>query len=305
MKKGDKNLERNPGAKPAPTDQIPFVDSLGNEYSPSEDDRLRFAHACEVVFASRSEGTWGMALDRSDTSGIGTYKEKSLHLVMKFFVCDDWSCHEIKIFPETPDKSGARESFYIADVLSDCDIYEIQTGSLYPLEGKLKFYLEETSYNITVVCPLAARKWISWIDPHTSEIEKRNRSPKKEDGLDLLPKLFWLLPHLNNRRLTVHAPLLSIEEFRLKNGWGRQGKRGSECFERIPTELLGVLELSLPADYIKLLPPALPLAFTAKEFGIASRLKGRRLYDALKVLCEVGLIAPVGKSGRAMLYAKR
>ncbi len=305
MKKGDKKLAKNSDAKAARFDKAPFFDSLGNEYSPSEDDRRRFARAYEVVLASKSEGIAGMAHEGSDAGGIGTYKEKSLHSVMKFFICDDRNCHEIKIFPETPDKSGARESFYIADVLSDCDIYEIQTGSLYPLENKLKFYLEETSYNVTVVCPLAARKWISWIDPLTSEVGKRSRSPKKEDGLDLLHKLFWLIPHLNNRRLTVRAPLLSIEEFRLKNGWGREGKRGSECFERIPTELLGVIDLSLPADYINLLPPSLPDTFTAKEFGIASRLKGRRIYDALKVFCGVGLIAPVGKSGRSVLYAKK
>ncbi len=238
-------------------------------------------------------------------SSIGTYSEKTLHSVLKLFICDDKSCHEIKIYSEAPDNSGSRESGYIADVLTDCDIYEIQTGGFYPLRDKIKFYLEETSYNVKVVYPVAARKWVSWIDPATGGIGKRSPSPKKGSEKDVLPELFWLIPYLNSRRLTVRLMLLGIEEFRMKNGWGNDGKRGSERYERIPTELYGIHDFSTPADYIDLLPDTLPAAFTAGEFGKLMKLKGKKLYAVLKVFCAEGLIAPDGMSGRAVRYIKK
>ena len=257
----------------------------------SDTDKLRFERVLnEVLLTGR------------DRTGIGTYQEKMLHSAVKLFICDDKSCHEVKIYPDTPGKTGGRESGYIADILIDCDIYEIQTGGFFPLKPKIKFYLEETSYNVTVVVPLAARKWVSWIDPDTSEVSKRHRSPKKQSPRDILPELFWLLPYINSRRLSFRVLLLEIDEFRLRNGWGNDGKRGSERYERIPRGLCGIEDFSVPADYIPLLPEGLPDTFTAAEFGKAARLRGRKIYSVIKVFLELGLLKTDGMRGRAVLY---
>lgn len=259
----------------------------------SEGDRLSFALACEEALrAGKSR------------AGIGTYGEKMLHSSLKLFICDDKSRHEIKIYPGTPGESGGRESVYIADVLLGCDIYEIQTGGFYPLRQKIQYYLDQTEYNVRVVCPLAARKWVSWIDPATSDISNRRLSPKRQSGRDLLPELFWLIPYLNNRRLSFRVLLLEIDEFRLKNGWGDGGKRGSARYERIPRGIIGIEDFAVPADYIPLMPEDLPERFTAAEFGRASRLRGRNIYSVIKVFCELGLLRPDGARGRAVLYRK-
>lgn len=260
----------------------------------TEAQKLHFERICNDVINGEKTRT-----------SIGTYSEKTLHSVLKFFICDDKNNHEIKIYPDTPDKSGTRETAYIADVLVDCDIFEIQTGGFYPLRDKIKFYLEETGYNVTVVCPVAALKWISWIEPDTSEISKRSLSPKKGNERDILPELFWLIPYLNNRRLKVCVMLFGIEEYRLKNGWGNGGKRGSHRFERIPTELLSINDFATPADYIHLLPDSLPESFTASEFGKHIRQKGKKLYSVIKVFIALGLISPSGKEGRAVKYIKK
>lgn len=245
------------------------------------------------------------AAEEKNCCGIGTYGEKMLHSILKSFVCEDKSCHEKKIIPDAPDKTGARETGYIADVVHGGVIYEIQTGSFYPLFGKIKYYLENTDFNITVVCPVAARKWITWIEPTTGETGKRSLSPKKGSELDVLPELFWLAPYLNSSRLCIRVMLLGIEEFRLKNGWGNGGKRGSKRYERIPTELIGIYEFSAPADYMRLLPAELPEFFTAAEFGKLMKMKGRKIYSALKVYIAVGLFAAAGREGRAVRYKKK
>lgn len=257
----------------------------------SEAEKVRFIRICgDTVRTNKTQ------------NGIGTYQEKTLHIILKSLICEDENCHEIKIYPDTPDESGARESIYVADVLLDCDIFEIQTGGLYPLKKKIQYYLEQTSYNVTVVIPLAAIKRISWIDPATSEVGKSTRSPKKQSERDILPELFWLLPYINNRRLRFRTVLMEIDEYRLQNGWGRDGKRGSHRFERVPTALIDVVDLSLPADFIRLLPDKLPQPFTAADFGKASGWRGRRLYSVIKVFCGLGLIRPDIKRGRAQCY---
>lgn len=258
----------------------------------SESEKIRFDEVCRKAL-----------LREKNPAGIGTYKEKALHWTLKHFICDDESCHEIKVFHDLEDEEkGGRESSHVADVLLDCDIFEIQTGSLYPLVDKIKAYLELTEYNVTVVCPLAARKWVSWMDADSGEVLERNRSPKKQTEGSLLPELFWMIPYLNNRRFRVRAMLLEIEEFRLKNGWGNGGKRGSERYERIPAALVDVYEFNTPADYLHLLPKGLPARFTAKEFGAAAKLRGRKVYSALKVFIELGLVCESGKIGRATAY---
>ena len=140
------------------------------------------------------------------------------------------------------------------------------------------------------------------MDAESGEVLERNRSPKKQTEGALLPELYWMIPYLNNRRFRVRAMLLEIEEFRLKNGWGKGGKRGSERYERIPTALVDIYEFNTPADYLHLLPKGLPERFTAKEFGSAAKLRGRKVYGALKVFVELGLISESGKIGRAAAY---
>ena len=80
--------------------------------------------------------------DAREGSNIGTYKEKRLHRILKEFYEADLSHHEIKI------------GNYIADVLIENEIIEIQTGSFYPMVDKLRYYLENTDYKIRVVRPL-------------------------------------------------------------------------------------------------------------------------------------------------------
>jgi len=251
-----------------------------------QSDKIRFERVCrDILLADR------------EREGIGTLNEKKLHTMLKFFVCDDKACHEIKILPQGSEET---KRGYVADVLEDCDIFEIQTGHLYPLKNKIKFYLEETDYNVTVVHPMTIKKWVNYMSPQDGTLLRRVISPKKEKPRDMLPELYSLIDFLGNRRLRFRALIVEAEEFRIGE---KSGRRGSQKYERIPTCLVDIVDFNTPADYLEYIPTGLPSRFTAAEFGKAAGYRGIDVYSALKVLIKMGLIREDGKRGRAATYS--
>ena len=235
--------------------------------------------------------------------GIGLLAEKRLHSILKRWVADDFSCHEIKI-----EGKGQKPRKFVADVLLPSgEIVEVQTGKLYPMQKKLSFYIEETDHPVTVVHPLFAVKYISWLDNQSGEIAARKKSPKKQTPLHALAELKPFLPLVGLPRFSLCLPLLEVDEYRLLDGWGKGGKRGSHRYELIPTDLLDTVYLRDKADYVALFPAdeRLNTPFTAKTFGKVSRLAGYALYDALAVFEALDVIEKCGKEGRAALYCKK
>lgn len=261
----------------------------------SASEKVRFERVCrDMLLADRQR------------DGIGTLSEKRLHSTLKSFICDDKGCHEIKVYSQLPtdddtSSAGGRESCYVADVLRDCDIFEIQTAGLAPLKAKIAFYLSQTDYNVTVIHPLAVKKRINYMSPFDGTVVRRAISPKKERPEDMLPELYPLIPFLGNRRLHLKALLLEVEEFRIMS---KSGKRRAQRYERIPVSLVDAVELDTPADFLKYVPADLVSPFTAAEFGKAAGYRGIDIYSALRVLIAVGLIREEGKRGRAATFIK-
>ena len=232
--------------------------------------------------------------------GIGLLAEKRLHGVLKRWVWDDAACHEQNV----PQRDGKITRF-VADVLTPLgEIFEIQTGSLYPMQHKLAFYMEKTDFKVTVVHPLIGRKFISWMDPATGEVTTRRRSPLREDALTALAQLRPYVDHLGSPRFSLLLPQIEVDEYRLLDGWSRDKKRGSHRYELMPMALLDTFVLQDLQDYISLFPAEMPQEFTAKAFGKQTRLRGYDLYNALAVFEALGVIEKCGKSGRATLYRK-
>ncbi len=230
---------------------------------------------------------------------IGLLEEKRLHSVLKRWLCDDFATHEQKVAGRDEKKRK-----FIADVLTpDGHIFEIQTGSLFPLRQKLAFYLTKTDHRVTVVHPLMGEKYICWMDSETGEIIKRTRSTKRETVLHGVAELRYLAEYLQHPRFSVIFPVIAAEEFRLLDGWGNGGRRGSHRYELIPEKLLDVHRLTSPADYAALLPE-LPERFVAKEFGARTRLRGYDLYFTLAVFEALGFLQKDGKQGRATIWRK-
>lgn len=224
--------------------------------------------------------------------GINTMAEKRLHQVLKRYYEPDETCHE---------QSVGR---HIADILRGNEIVEIQTSGFYPLKGKITSYLADTDYRVTIVHPILEKKWVTWIDPETGDMSKRNRSPKKGSLLGELDELIYLAEHLPTDRLRFVFPHLEVSDYRMLDGWSRDRKRGSTRYERIPLALLGEDILETPADFAALIPAELPDPFTARDFARAARIASRPSYAVIKVLCAAGVLTPGEKIGRSQTWRR-
>ena len=215
-------------------------------------------------------------VEQGNGEAIGTYGEKRLHRILKRFVCADIHTHEVRV------------GRYVADVLTEEGITEIQTGSFRPLPPKLRYYLNETDYAVTVLCPLIAEKTIVRMDRESGEVLRVKRSPKHGRVMDVLPKLYWLGDLMENDRLTVEVALIVAEEHRYseRRYYNRAGTYDSQLY---PRSLRDRVLLRTREDLDAFLPEGVE-AFTAAEYEKYSKLKNRNLYSALNFLCAVGLL---------------
>lgn len=224
-----------------------------------------------------------------ESGGIGTYQEKSLHRILKRLVCDDETCWEIPV------------GSYVADVLQGAELTEIQTGSLYPLLPKLRYYLEETSYTVTVLHPIVAKKMIYRMDKQTGELLRKRRSGAHGRVADVLPELRWISELLPSPRLRIRVILIGCEEYRYSERI-RYRKEGAYEGEVFPREYLGEQSFSSPEEYRAFLPEA--EAFTAAEYGAWIRMRPIPANRALQTLCALRLLQRE-KIGRKYVYRKR
>ena len=225
---------------------------------------------------------------RNTGEGFGTLKEKRMHRVIRRYVLDDPDCWEI------PLSTGA-----VADVLSGGTVYEIQTGSFYPLSGKIARITAETGLNITVVHPVIVKNRIIKIDPDGSVSEPKT-SPVRESFFSLLAECVYIAGLFASGRLTVRALYVEAEDYRLRI----PGKRRMKKIEVLPTKLVGEESFSSARDFAAKLPP-LPSPFTSADFSAASRLRGRDISRALIALKLLGVCEETEKSGRRKCYIMR
>lgn len=259
-------------------------------------DAMRFGEIC-LSYVSR-----GVHLE----DGIGTLAEKRMHAILKNFVCADVTCHEIKLRDVLPDvpmdkKKGVG---YVADVLRGSNIWEIQTGSMYPMRDKIAWYMKYAPHLVTVVVPVPYRKYINWIDPESGTVQKRSSKPHVTKPTAAASELYWLREHLQNPKLRFELLLLEVEEYRLLDGYGRDRKARASKYEKIPTALCGTVVLEKKEDFRMFLPDSLPERFTAAQYAKASGQRGRNAYYALHMLTGAGLLAEGDKIGRAQSWRR-
>lgn len=227
-------------------------------------------------------------LHLQNRQGIGTLSERSLHAVLKYWMEPDEAFHEVKV------------NGLVADIFDGRRVVEIQTRSLYSLGKKLERLLPD--YPVTVVVPVVRRKSLVWMDPETGEAAPPRKSPRVGGFADVFGELFRLDPFLGHPRLTMLFVEVDVEEYRIRDGWGNGGKRGSHRAERIPTAMGRRLEVNAPLDYASLLPEGLPDPFTTADLRKCGRLSAKKAGDAVRTLYRLGALERTGKKSNAYLY---
>ncbi|MGM9680589.1 MAG: hypothetical protein ACI3XR_03695 [Eubacteriales bacterium] len=225
----------------------------------------------------------------SCSGGIGTLGEKTLHAVCKLYMEPDPRYHEIKT------------GNFVADVAKDGAIVEIQTRSFDRLRGKLDYFLSE-GYVVTVVYPVPAVKWLSWMDPKEGTVTDRRKSPRKGRVYDIIPELYKVKPLIAHPNLDFTVLLLEVQEYRMLDGWSKDRKKGSTRYERIPISLMDRVTFGYSDRFSALIPSGLPEPFQVREFSKAAGISTSRGSTLLSVLHSAGVLERVGKSGRMYLY---
>lgn len=240
-------------------------------------DDVRFQAACARALLRKSEG-----------GGIGMLGEKSLHSALKYYYEPDEAKHERPF------------AGFVADILNEQGVTEIQTGSLFSLKRKLAAY---AGTPVTLVHPVVRRRSIIYLDPETGELSRPRLSPKRGREEDAFSGLVHIRQELASPLITVTVPLIDAEEYRVANGArGRRGPRPLK-YELVPTALVGELTLACPADYAAMLPETPAEGFTVKYAAEALGLPYRTASAMCAVMVSVGALSR-RREGRSYIYTR-
>lgn len=220
--------------------------------------------------------------------GIGTLSEKTVHAVLKNAYAPDEDMHEIPI------------ENYVADIYTGTEIIEIQTRQFNRMRNKLSVFLP--LYPVTVVYPIPYKKWLIWIDEETGELSTKRKSPVTGSVYSAFIELYKIKHFLTDKNLRLQFVLMNMEEYRLLNGWSKDKKKGSERYDRIPTELVETVTIERVEDYMRFVPYELEEKFTVKDFAKAAKIQVRLAQTVVHILNYVGVIEQIGKVGRSYLY---
>lgn len=225
-------------------------------------------------------------------AGIGTYGEKTVHAVLKNYFEPYADGHEQKI------------DGYVADIVGEDGIIEIQTAGFDKLRKKLEAFLSVS--RVTVVHPIPRKKWIITIDPVTGEQGKKRKSPITGTPYDIFPELYKIKPFLSHENFRLCIVMLDVLEYRRppeENGLKRGRRRGYVRYDRIPTELAEEVYINEISDWGYFIPKCLPDEYTSKDFGSLSGVGQKYASFILNILTEAGAVERIGKKGNSYVYA--
>lgn len=240
-------------------------------------DPQRFQEACHAVLHT----------ERSQL-GIGTLSEKTLHAILKRYYEPHTDNHEISI------------GSYVADIIGENGVIEIQTTDFSRLKEKLTAFLELCP--VTVVHPIAKKRWLVWIDPVSGAVSKPRKAPCKDIRADIFLELLRVQELLNHPSLRFVFPLLEIEEYRYLNPKQRNPHKKATRCDKLPLQIFEELEFHTLADYQAFLPNDLPEQFISRDFAKAAKCALSTAQLMLKFFTELGLVERIGKQNRSCLY---
>ncbi len=219
--------------------------------------------------------------------GIGTLNEGSLHGALKAYIDPESSHWEIHVGNS------------VCDIVNGDGIFEIQTRNFRSIKKKLSVLLETAV--VTVVYPIVLEKRVYWVEPNTGEISGGRLSPRKGKNSDVLRELVALGELALHEKLRLRLVSVKADEYKYKNGWSEDKKRGATRMDRVVTEISGD-ETFASREFIKLLPDGLSSEFTAKEASKLTNLKPNVMSSVLLLFTKMEFVKRIGRDKRGYIY---
>lgn len=241
-----------------------------------------------IVDKERFENARCAAKRIHERFNIGTYKERSQHLILKLYYEPDTTFHEVPFCG------------HIADIMRDGEIIEIQTGSMAPLVKKLSVFLPEKS--VKIVFPCAVKSRICWIDPESGESFDGVFRKYEKKRYSVLPELLRIGEYFGCDGFSVDLVMTYATVFKLLDGYGVDRKKRATKTDTVPDEISEIITLKTSFDVKHFLGLHSGEIQTQGDLAKRYGLKRRRLWMTVKGLQEIGVIEPCGKEKNKLLY---
>ncbi len=189
---------------------------------------------------------------------------------------------------------------YIIDVVREPLLIEIQTKNFGAMKRKLATLLPQ--HPIHLIHPIAQEKWILKLPKNKGDKFDRRKSPKRGNIYELFREMLRIPNLMNDPNFSLEVLLIQEEEVRRfdgKKGWRR---RGWVIEERRLLDIVDSHLFESKEDFSKLLPPELPAEFTTAVLAKTCRITRNLAQKMAYTLRHMGVIEPVGKDGRSILY---
>jgi hypothetical protein len=221
-------------------------------------------------------------------TSIGLLHETELHAALKALYCQPGDLLEARI-------DGS-----VVDLLRGDLAIEFQTHHFYAIRRKLERLVERRP--VRLVYPLAVERWIVRQSQDGQALPGRRKSPRRGHPTQLFIELVGLPTLLAHPSFSLELLLIREEEIRCPQPPRRRGRWRPKDWTVAGRRLLEVVErrvITGPADCLAFLPDGLAQPFTNRDLAQALR---QPVYVAEKMtycLRRMGLLADVGKIGRA------
>lgn len=221
-------------------------------------------------------------------NGIGTYSEGTLHAVLKKYFEPSNERHELKV------------GRYVADIVGQNGIIEIQTQQLFRMKNKIKAFLEVS--DVTVVYPVSSSRYVRWIDSVTGEVFGKRKSPRKESVYEAIVELYALRDFVSDPGFRFIAVILETEELKYfkMDKYGR--KTTVRRFDRIPLKLISEEHFFCKEDYYRLIPEGLCDNFTSSDFAKSAKIHRSCAQTVLSFLNIIGIVSRVDRNKNGYIY---
>lgn len=238
-------------------------------------NKMSFEEACKISYSTNT-----------NPSGIGEYKEKTMHAALKNYYEIDINKQEIKI-----------DKFY-ADILNEYGVIEIQTRNFNTMREKLSCFL--ALYDVTIVYPMINNKYINWVNSE-NEKDYMRKSPRHDTLFSAMRELYKIKQFLNNDRLHFVFEFCDCVELKNLDGWNETKKKGSTSLNKVPLKIDHEIIIESKEDFLKYIKK-LNGEFTIKEFSKINKCKERDSQLALNIFKYLELVELVRKDGRKNIY---
>jgi len=220
---------------------------------------------------------------------IGRLNEGGLHAALKAWLA------------QPGDLLEATVEGYVVDIVRGDLLIEVQTRGFGAIRDKLRALL--VGHRLRLVHPIAQEKVIVQLSPETGEPLTRRRSPKRGRLCDLFDELASLPDLLAHPGFELEVLLTREEERRCRDGRGSWRRGGASIVGRELIEVVAVERLRGAEDLLRLLPEGLPQPFTNRALAQALHAPLRQAQRCTYCLRRLGLLAEVGRQGRAPLFS--